>query len=339
MNRSQLLRSAAALGAAPLALPALAARASAAPRAAVPVTTQLMWIENVEYAGYWIADANGWFAAEGVAPAFLPGGPNLASVEAIVAAGRADVGVDELEKIVDAVSRGADLVVAGAIYQRAIAGLLSLPKNPVRKAADLVGKRIGFAPRDKEYIDGIFALNHLEPRYVEVPVGFDPAPLVEGACDAYLCYMTAQPLVLAQKKIPYVLVSFADLGYASYAGAIFCTRGFASTRRAALTGYLRALGRGWLENARDPRPGAELAVRRYGASLGLDLDQQIAQNRAQIPLTESPLTRRFGPLWISADEVEHRVYRTLRALGRTNLPEPSRLLELGPLREANEKRR
>ncbi len=158
MNRPNFLRSAAALGAFSLA--------GAAPRAPVAVTTQLLWIENVEYAGYWIADAKGYFAAAGIAPSFLPGGPNLASVEAIVASGRADVGVDELEKIVDAVARGADLVVVGAIYQHAIAGLLSLPKNPVRKAADLVGKRIGFAPRDKEYIDGIFALNHLPPHYV-----------------------------------------------------------------------------------------------------------------------------------------------------------------------------
>ncbi len=328
MNRPHFLRSAASVvAAAPLA--------AAASRAATTVTTQLLWIENVEYAGYWIADANGYFAAEGIAPAFLPGGPNLASVEAIVAAGRADVGVDELEKVVDAVVRGADLVVLGAIYQHAIAGLLSLPKNPVRKAADLVGKRIGFAPRDKEYIDGIFALNHLEPRYVEVPVGFDPAPLVEGACDAYLCYMTAQPLVLAQQKIPYVLVSFADLGYASYAGALFSTRRWAQQQRAALVGYLRALGRGWTENARDPRLGARLAVERYGATLGLDPAQQLAQNQAQIPLTRSALTRRYGPLWISEEEVEHRVYRTLRALGRTALPDPRRLIDLGPLREAN----
>ncbi len=147
--------------------------------------------------------------------------------------------------------------------------------------------------------------------------------------------MTAQPLVLAQQKVPYVLVSFAELGYASYAGAIFCTRRWAQRQRAVLVGYLRALGRGWADNARDPQLGARLAAERYGASLGLDPAQQLAQNRAQIPLTESPLTRRFGPLWISEDEVEHRVYRTLRALGRAALPDPKRLIDLGPLREAN----
>jgi ABC-type nitrate/sulfonate/bicarbonate transport system substrate-binding protein len=331
VNRRHFLRSAAATG---VAFAQHGARADAA----TAITTQLLWIKNVEYAGFWIADANGYFRDQGVTAAFLAGGPNLASVEAIVAGGRADVGIDELEKVAGAVARGADLVVVGAIYQRVLGGILSLPKNPVRTPADLVGKRIGLAQGDNEYVDGILRLHHLPLKYTEIPVGFDPQPLVEGACDAYMCYVTAQPLQLAERHIPYVVVSLADLGFAGYAGTLFCRREFAERNRAGLVGYLRALGRGWEANAHDPKLGASLTVTNYGSALGLDAQQQLVQNQAQIPLTQSAATRRYGPLWISKDEIRTHVYPVLRAMGRTNLPDPDRLVDLSYLQEANGRR-
>jgi hypothetical protein len=81
--------------------------------------------------------------------------------------------------------------------------------------------------------------------------------------------------------------------------------------------------------------GATLAVKTYGASLGLDLHEQIMQNRAQVPLTESDLTRRRGgPLWISTSQIQHGVYRALRAAGRTTLPPVERLIDLSLLTKA-----
>jgi ABC-type nitrate/sulfonate/bicarbonate transport system substrate-binding protein len=330
MNRAAFVRSTLV---APLAAASAAAPAWAAEN--TTVTTQLLWIKDVEYGGFWIADANGYFRDEGIAPVFLGGGPNLSSVEAVVASGRADVGVDEFEKVVDAVAHGADFVVLGAVFQRGIAGFLSLPKNPIRTAKDLIGKRLGLPQGARQFVDAVFRVNGLTPNYTEVPVGFDPQPLVEGACDGYLCYVTNQPLILAKRKIPYVVTPLAQLGYAVYAGAIFAQRDYVAKNRATLVRYVRAVARGWEANRRDPRLAAQLAVDRYGAGLGLDLDQQIAQSEAQVPLTESDETRRkHGLLWVSREHVEKRVYPTLRAAGRTKLPEFDRLFDLSILRDA-----
>jgi ABC-type nitrate/sulfonate/bicarbonate transport system substrate-binding protein len=312
------------LGAAALAGPA---------QALTTVTTQFLWIKNVEYAGFYVADADGLFRAGGIAPVFLAGGPNLASVEAIVAGGRADVGVDEFEKVVDAVGAGTDFVVFGAVYQQGVAGILSLPKNPVRTAADLVGKRIGLQQGAKQYIDGLLALNRLPLRYNEVPVGFDPDPLVEGACDAYLCYLTSQPLTLAARHIPYVATSFASMGYSTYAGSLFCTRDYLHAQRDTLVHYVRALARGWERNAADPARAAALAATTYGATLGLDLAQQVAQNEAQIPLVAPP-GQAGRTLALSKERVAGPIYRSLRAMGRANLPPVERLLDLTIVRDA-----
>jgi ABC-type nitrate/sulfonate/bicarbonate transport system substrate-binding protein len=327
MNRARFLTSA---GAASMAL------ASPRPAAAADtITTQLLWIKNVEYAGFWIADARGYYAHEGIDAQFLSGGPNLANVEAVVAAGRADIGIDEIAKVVDANAQGADLVAFGAIYQHPAAGLLSLPKNPVRSARDLVGKRIGLQQGAKEYIDGILTINHLPLNYTEVPVGFDPQPLVEGACDAYLCYVTAQPLVLKARGIAYVLAPFESLGYYGVTDGLFATRDYLAKNRDRVVRWLRASVRGWVANHHDPALGANLTVDRYGSGLGLDRAQQLATNRAQLSLVAGdPRLPEHGTLAISATEVAGPLYRTLRAMGKTHLPSVAHLVDETIFRDA-----
>jgi ABC-type nitrate/sulfonate/bicarbonate transport system substrate-binding protein len=298
------------------------------------VTTQLLWIKNVEAAGLWVADAKGYFRAVGITSNVLAGGPGISSVEALVVGGRADVGLDQIERIVDAVAAGADLVVIGAVFQESPAGLVSLPAHPVRTPRDIIGKRIGLQQGARLYIDGILEINHLPRDYTEVVVGFDPQPLVEGACDAYLCFITNQPLLLTQQGVPHVVVSFEQLGLANYGECLFCTRDYLRAHRPTLVRYMRALQRGWTQNAQDPAFAAHLATQTYGASLGLDERQQVAENRAQIPLTQSTATRANGLLAIDKARVRGPIYASLRATGRTKLPDVEHFIDATVLRDA-----
>jgi len=313
---------------------ALSAALPAPAIAAVSVTTQLQWIKDVQNAGWWLADADGTFRDAGIAPTFLAGGPNVSNVEAIVAAGRADVGVDLLERIVDANAHGEDFVIIGALYQHDPGALMSLPARPIRTARDILGKRIGVQQGGRLYVDAILRLNHLPPDYTEVVVGFDPEPLVDGACDAFLSFLTNEPLTLAARHIPTVVATFNALGYETYTDALFCTRDYLTKNRDTLVRYMRALQRGWLANVRDPVRGAHLAATVYGSALGLDETVQVAVNRAQIPLMQSAATRAHGPMWVDPARVAGPIYRTLRATGRTSLPPVDRLVDTTILRDA-----
>jgi ABC-type nitrate/sulfonate/bicarbonate transport system substrate-binding protein len=312
---------------------ALAAAARPA-GAATTVTTQLQWIKDVQNAGWWVADADGYFHTGNIDSVVLAGGPNIASVEAVVAAGRADVGIDQLERVIDANAAGSDFVIFGALYQHDPAALLSLPARPVHTARELLGKRIGLQQGAKVYIDAIMALNHLPPNYSEVVVGSTPDALLQGACDAYLCFVTNQPLQLAQRGIPSVTATFDQLGYVTYADCLFCTRDYLKANRATLVQYVRALRRGWTASALDPTRAARLTMSSYGATLGLDERAEIATSRAQIPLLESELTRRHGLLWVDKARVAGPIYTTLRATGRRNLPPVDRLIDTSILSEA-----
>jgi ABC-type nitrate/sulfonate/bicarbonate transport system substrate-binding protein len=313
---------------------ALTVAAAAPARAATTVTTQIQWIKDVQSAGFYVADANGYFRDAGISSTILAGGPGVANLQAIVAAGRADVGIDQLERVIDANNQGEDFVIFGAIYQRDPAAMLSLAAHPIRTARDLVGKRLGLQEGAKVYMDAILTVNHLPLSYTEVVVGFDPEPLVQGACDAYLCFATNQPLALAARKVPYALATFDQLGYETYADCLFCTRDYLTKNRATLVGYVRALQRGWAANAHDPALGAHLTVTNYGAALGLDEAHELAVNRAQIPLMEDAVTQAHGRMWIDLQRVAGPIYTTLRATGRTKLPPVASLIDTSILRDA-----
>jgi ABC-type nitrate/sulfonate/bicarbonate transport system substrate-binding protein len=331
LSRRTFVRSAAAAaGALALARPLNGAAA-----ATQSLNVQLLWIKNVEFGGYWVADDQGMYAAEGIAPTFLAGGPDV-NPENVVAGGGADIGLTGgLGFIVDAIAAGSDLVVFGTTFQTAPAGLLSLAKNPVRTPQDLVGKKIGAQQGARQIIDAIFSINKLPAgQYTFVPVGFDPAPLVQGACDVYTCFITNQPLTLKDQGIDYVTVTYSALNFPDYADALFAKRSFVQSNRDALVGFLRGSIRGWEADIADPGTAVQLAVNKYGVDLALSEHQQAAENDAQIPLLQNDLTRSKGLFWLDPDFVAGPVYTALAASGRTSLPDVNDLLDLSLLQDA-----
>src|SRR5438105_12436798 len=311
------------------------ARAAGGAAAAQSLNVQLLWIKNVEFGGYWIADDQGMYASAGVAPNFLAGGPDVI-VENVVAGGGADVGITGgFGFITDANAAGSDFVVVGSTYQTAPSGLVSLASNPVRTPQDLVGKKVGAQQGARNIIDAIFAINGLPAgQYTFVPVGFDPAPLVEGACDVYTCFITNQPLTLKDQGVDYVTVTYSALGFPDYADVLYAKRSFIANNRDALIAFLRGSIRGWQANIQDPSTAVQLAVNKYGADLALDAHQQAAENDAQIPLVQSDLTRAKGLFWMDPDFIAGPLYAALQASGRTNLPDVNQLVDLSLLTDA-----
>jgi ABC-type nitrate/sulfonate/bicarbonate transport system substrate-binding protein len=289
---------------------------------------QLLWIKNVEFAGEWIADAQGLYQQAGVQVEFLAGGPNVDGLP-VVAAGGADIGnTGGLTELVDANAKGSDFVAFGACFQKSPGGLLSLQKNPVQKPADLVKKRVGGQEGARLAVEGVLKVNGLPVDYSWVPVGFDPQPLVEGACDVYTCYVTNQPLILAEKNIPYVAVTYNDLGFVNYGNVLFGKRSVIKEKREAIMRYLKATIMGWEKNLKDPNTAAGLAVQKYGVDLGLSLTQQTAENKAQSVLVESDYTKQKGLFWMDRDTITSKVYKSMEATGRSNLPKVDDLVDL-----------
>lgn len=298
-------------------------------------SVQLNWVKNAEFAGFWVADSDGFYEEEGIEVDWLGGGPNVPNTEQITAGGGANLGLSTFYRgFVQAVNAGADVVLLGATFQRSPMSMLSLASNPVMTAEALVGKRIGVTENDKPDVDAILKINGLPDDYEHVPVGYDVNALANGDVDVLVAFITNQALILEEQGTDTDAVLFEDLGLVGYSNLIFANRSYLEANRDTVVGFMRASAKGWEKNQEDPEPGAVLAVEEYGADLDLSLDQQIKENAAQVDLVAGPLTVEKGLLWVSPDYIVDEIYPGLSAAGVTTLPDLDTYLDLSVLEDA-----
>ncbi len=302
-----------------------------------PVTTALGWIPNAEYAGLWVGIEKGYFAEEGIDLKYTPGGPNAPGVLVSLAAGNAQYAGADWMPFLEAVEKGNDFVVLGAAFPTSPAALLSLAKKPVREPKDLVGARIlNQMPADKNTVDFILTKAGLPLEYELVPAGFSPEPLLANDGDAYFAFATNQPITLESMGLKegtdFFVTLMEDLGYSTPAGIIVADKKYVTENRPLVVGYLKALIRGWKENAKDPAIAAQLIIDKYGADYGLDLAQQVRQNELGIPLIEKAGAP--GPFWFDPAIVQTTIAEIARSAGHATIPATADIVDLGPLEEA-----
>ncbi len=291
----------------------------------------LGWVPDVEYADLWVAREKGYFEREGLHLKIWPGGPNAPQPVVEVAAQQAHLGDAEWLPLLDAVLRGNDYVIIASIFPVHPAGLISLPRRPVRTVEELSGARyLVQGPSERTTIEATFQLNHLAPNFQLIPVGFSPEALLDGAGDAYYCFVTNQPLILEnlglRKGIDFYVTPIGSFGYKVPSTLIFTQRQTLHTRRNELVSFLKARMLGLFENRKDPAYAASLVVNKFGADLGLNFQQEKRTNELQMSLYQTPGSR--GPYWISEDDLLHHMVPAAYASGRGNLPEPSTLMDM-----------
>lgn len=298
----------------------------------------LGWIPDVEYADLWVAIERGFMAEAGLKFTYLPGGPNAPQPVLEIAAGEADFGDSDWLPFCDAIAQGNDFVVLASLFPVTPVGLISLPSHPLRSAADLPGKRfLVQGPNERAMLQALFRINGLKEDYTMIPVGFSPEPLLQGEGDAYFCFVTNQPQSLARMGLrqgsDFFVTRLYDLGYRVCSSLLAIERKTLERRRAEMVRFLSALLRGHAANAADPAFGARLAVDRFGADLGLDLEQQTTLNRAQVVLETEPGAK--IPFWFSEETFAGPMYQVSRMSGRPPLPPPAHLRDMSLLEEAH----
>src|SRR6218665_535690 len=155
--------------------------------AATPFNFQASWINDAEFAGYFTALDKGYYAEEGLDLTYLSGGPDVIPESALIA-GKADLTLTTPDTTIKAiVEQGAPFKIIGTQYQKNPIGIVSLAKNPITTAKDLVGKTIAVPPVNTISVQAMLAINGIDPASVNiVPYAYDPTPLVKGEIDASL---------------------------------------------------------------------------------------------------------------------------------------------------------
>ncbi|MFC3087608.1 ABC transporter substrate-binding protein [Tabrizicola soli] len=118
----------------------LAAAATSA--SAEDVKLQLKWVTQSQFAGYYVAQAKGFYEEEGLNVTILPGGPDIAPTQ-VIAGGGADVMVDWMPAALAAREKGLPLVNIAQPFASSGMMLTCLKETGITSPADFADKTLG----------------------------------------------------------------------------------------------------------------------------------------------------------------------------------------------------
>lgn len=127
--------------AAPAAAPAGEPAAGAACATKDPVTLQLKWVAQAQFAGYYAAQGEGFYDAECLDITINPGGPDIVP-EQVVAGGQADFGINFVPSLLSAREQGTNLVNIAQVFERSAMREISWKDTGIESPADLAGKKV-----------------------------------------------------------------------------------------------------------------------------------------------------------------------------------------------------
>ena len=339
IDRREVLRLAARWGAGSaafgLGLPALLAACGSDTKSASPTTSgpagapakkslgtldfRLSWIKNVEFAGEYLADAKGFYAAEGFTSVnLISGGPTATPIETDVATKKALVGISAPDITGTAIKKsGAKLKIIGAQYQKNPFAIMSLKKNPINTPQDMIGKKIGVQATNEAVWAAFLKAAKIDPgKVTKIPVQFDPLPLTQGQADGWFSFFTNEPNDLRHRGFEVTQFLLADAGYPLVSEVYVVREESLTSERDKIKAMLRADIKGWTESLKDPAAGPMLTTGVYGKDLGLDTGEQTLESKSQNSVILTEETKKNG-LFTVSDKLLDENIATLELAGVT----------------------
>ncbi len=214
--------------------------------AADKVVLQLKWKHQFQFAGYYAALAQGFFADEGLTVSLREGGPGLAPFQEVLA-GRADYGVEGGELVYHRL-RGRSVVALAAILQHSPSVLMTAKGSGLHTPHDLAGHRVAM-------LVGGLPIVELAAMFVNEGVGLEQLVLQEnvggierlfhGEVDAEYGYLTNEPFLLRQQGREVHFIRPIAYGVDFYGDILFTTERELRTSPQRVAALHRAVVRGW----------------------------------------------------------------------------------------------
>ncbi len=160
--------------------------------AADDVTLQLKWVTQAQFAGYYVAQAKGYYEAEGLNVTIKPGGPDIAP-EQVIAGGGADVIVDWMPAALAAREKGLALVNIAQPFKHSGLMLTCLKESGVSTPEDFKGKTLGvwFGGNEYPFLNWMAKLGLKPDTDIKImKQGFNVDPLLQNqaACISTMIY-------------------------------------------------------------------------------------------------------------------------------------------------------
>ncbi|GAB3126913.1 ABC transporter substrate-binding protein [Glaciibacter psychrotolerans] len=107
-----------------------------------PITLQLQWSAQAQFAGYYAAVDQGFYKDEGLDVTIAEGGSDIVPQD-VLASGDVDYAISWVPKVLGSIEQGANITDVAQIFERSATTQISFKDKNITDPADLKGKNVG----------------------------------------------------------------------------------------------------------------------------------------------------------------------------------------------------
>ncbi len=239
--------------------------------AAEELTLQLKWVTQAQFAGYYVAEAKGFYDEEGLDLTILAGGPDIAPTQ-VLAGGGADVIVEWMPAALAAREKGLPLVNIAQPFKASGMMLTCLKESGIETPeTDFAGKTLGvwFSGNEYPFLSWMSTLGLSteggEDGVTVLKQGFNVDPLLQkqAACISTMTYNEYWQVIDAGLT-PDDLITFKyeDQGVATLEDGLYALETTLQDEEKveALAKFVRASMKGWEYAAANPEEAAGIVL-------------------------------------------------------------------------------
>jgi NitT/TauT family transport system substrate-binding protein len=281
---------------------------TAAPATAEPLTKaslRLKWLPQAQFAGFYVAQAKGYYRAEGIDLTVNPGGPNLLT-ENLVATGADTFGLSGgTDSVFAARDKGLPIVCIGVLHQITPFIFVTRKGGPVKTLQDFKGKTVTTWFTGANHVltamlakEGIRADElKIQPQQVSV------TPFVDGSVDVVTATYYNEFYTIQSRMPKDSLTTFVaeDYGITFPRDTLIVSATTARDKPDLVKAFLRASLEGWKDAFTNPKGAVDTVM---AVAPTLDRAQQEFMLTEVKRLMTAGKAGQNGLFWIDPDAIK-----------------------------------
>ncbi len=229
-----------------------------------PVTLQLRWLHQFQFAGYYMAKEKGYYRDAGLDVSIKEANRLHSSPVEEVINGRAQYGIGN-SGLINERANGKPVVVLASIFQTSPNVWLVRKDSNISTVVDMVHKRL-MMTKNIENTE-LLALFHNEGiNYNKLNIvdsSFDVNDIINRKVDAFNAYATNEPYFLKKRGIDYLTINPRKYGIDFYSDCLFTSDQELSRHPERVKAFRQASLKGWEYAMKHPEEAIDLILTKY----------------------------------------------------------------------------
>ena len=252
--------------------------------ALMPITVQLSFLHQAEFAGFYAAEQQGYFAAEGLQVSFLEGGPQVDFIAPVVD-GAAQFGVAQPADVILARAAGKPVRSIAVLYRRSPIVFFALADSGITRPQDFVGKKIRSTLTVDQTLRAMMARVGISPdQYETVYLPSDVSLFASGEVPVWAGFVNVFALEVQRAGYEINLIYPDDYGIHFYGDVLITTDDLIAKDPDLVQRFTRAALKGWTYVVENPATIGAF-VQKYQSDAEADLE--VAKMTASLPLVNT----------------------------------------------------